>query len=102
MVKEILAQGGHVDKFIGDAVMAVFRGSFHLDRGVEAAIAVRNGIEAMPDTDMGVNFRPKVSIGINIGELISGNIGSASLRKLDYTVIGDTVNVAQNRLATQN
>ncbi len=95
MVKEILAQGGHIDKFIGDAVMAVFRGDFHLDRAVEAALALRHQLEQLPTEVAGRNFHPKVSIGINSGEVISGNIGSASLRRLDYTVIGDVVNTAQ-------
>jgi len=95
MVKEIIAQGGYIDKFIGDAVMAVFRGDYHLDRAIDASLSVRskiNGSTALPEN---VTFVPKVSIGINSGEMISGNIGSASLRRLDYTVIGDTVNTAQ-------
>jgi adenylate cyclase len=93
MVKEIIAQGGHVDKFIGDAVMAVFRGEYHLDRAIDASLAVRTKIEKLPA--LSKKFSPKVSIGINSGEMISGNIGSANLKRLDYTVIGDTVNVAQ-------
>jgi adenylate cyclase len=95
MVKEIIAQGGYIDKFIGDAIMAVFRGNFHLDRAIDASLAVRAEIEKLPDMSDSVSFRPKVSIGINSGEMISGNIGSANLRRLDYTVIGDVVNVAQ-------
>ena len=95
MVKEIIAQGGYVDKFIGDAVMAVFRGDFHLDRAIDASLAVRTKIDNLPSLDINVAFIPKVSIGINSGEMISGNIGSASLRRLDYTVIGDSVNTAQ-------
>ena len=93
MVKEIIAQGGYVDKFIGDAIMAVFRGEYHLDRAIDACLAVRNQVEKLPSVSE--QFSPKVSIGINSGEMISGNIGSASLRRLDYTVIGDTVNIAQ-------
>jgi len=92
MVKEIIAQSGIVDKFIGDCIMAVFKGSYHLDRAIDAGIAIRNRIDALPAEH---SFSPKVSIGINSGEMISGNIGSAALRRLDYTVIGDTVNVAQ-------
>ncbi len=95
MVKEILGNDGQVDKFIGDAVMAVFRGDNHLERAVQTAITVRRTIDKLPDEDHDLHFHPKVSIGINSGEMVSGNIGSASLRRLDYTVIGDVVNTAQ-------
>lgn len=95
MVKEIIAQGGYVDKFIGDAIMATFRGDFHLDRAVEASIAVQHKIKELPMMKGNIEFKPQVSIGINSGEMISGNIGSLSLKRLDYTTIGDAVNVAQ-------
>ena len=95
IVKEIIAQGGYIDKFIGDAVMAVFRGDFHLDRAIDACLAVRRQIENLPNESGQESFFPKVSIGINSGEVVSGNIGSAELRRLDYTVIGDAVNMAQ-------
>jgi class 3 adenylate cyclase/AmiR/NasT family two-component response regulator len=96
MVKEIIAQGGYVDKFMGDAVMAVFRGDYHLDRAVDAALAVRARLLSEANQNIpGTDYRPAVSIGINTGEMVSGNIGSASLKRLDYTVIGDTVNVSQ-------
>lgn len=94
MVKEIMAQDGFIDKFIGDAVMAVFRGDYHLDRAVDAALAVRNKINELSPPDEKNDFKPRVSIGIKSGEMISGNIGSESLKRLDYTVIGDTVNTA--------
>lgn len=92
MVKEIIAQNGIIDKFIGDCVMAVFKDDYHLDRAIDASIAIRNCINSLPTEN---NFSPKVSIGINSGEMISGNIGSATLKRLDFTVIGDTVNTAQ-------
>ena len=94
MVKEIIAQQGYVDKFIGDAIMAVFRGEYHLDRAIDAALAVRQKMGGLPDPKGISNFTPKVSIGIKSGEMVSGNIGSSSLKRLDYTVIGDTVNTA--------
>ena len=92
MVQQIIAQNGIIDKFIGDCVMAVFKGDYHLDRAIDACLAIRNKIDTLPGEN---SFSPKVSIGINCGEMICGNIGSASLRRLDYTVIGDIVNTAQ-------
>lgn len=103
MVKEIIAQGGYIDKFLGDAVMAVFRGEYHIDRAIEAALAVHKAIETqkveLSETEF---YLPKVAIGINSGEMISGNIGSVSLKRLDFTVIGDTVNTAQRLQAAAN
>ncbi|MFT4155060.1 adenylate/guanylate cyclase domain-containing protein [Parafilimonas sp.] len=95
IVKEITAQNGYVDKFIGDAVMAVFQGEYHLDRAIEACLAVRTAIQNMPPEKGIAGFLPEVSAGANSGEMISGNIGAAGLRRLDYTVIGDVVNTAQ-------
>lgn len=95
MVKEIIAQDGYVDKFIGDAILAVFKGDFHLDRAIDASLAVRKQIEEFGEQTEVSSFLPKVSIGIDSGEMICGNIGSAKLRRLDYTVIGDVVNTAQ-------
>ncbi len=94
IAKEVIAQGGYVDKFIGDAVMAIFRGDYHLDRALEACLAARSKVAGLPDS-ANESYKPQVSIGINSGEMISGNIGSATLKRLDYTVIGDTVNTAQ-------
>ncbi len=93
MAKEINEKNGLIDKFIGDCVMAVFKGPFHLDRAIEACLSIRSKIAALPAANQ--DFSPLVSIGINSGEMISGNIGSVTLRRLDYTVIGDSVNTAQ-------
>lgn len=94
MVNEIIKEEGTVDKFLGDAVMASFKGEFHLDRAMDACLAIRKAINNS-DITIGSNpYKPEVSIGINSGEMVWGNIGSATLRRLDYTVIGDAVNVA--------
>ncbi len=94
MVQHIIDHEGYVDKFIGDAVMAVFRREHHLHRAIQCALAIRQAIGKLPEAEGTDHYRPQVSIGIKSGEMVSGNIGSASLKRLDYTVIGDTVNVA--------
>lgn len=96
VVQEIIKQGGVIDKFMGDAVMAVFKGEYHLDRAIDAALAVKHSLGSVPAEQMGdKTYKPEISVGINTGEMVSGNIGSASLKRLDYTVIGDVVNTAQ-------
>jgi class 3 adenylate cyclase/AmiR/NasT family two-component response regulator len=90
MAKEVIRQKGAVDKFLGDSVMATFRGEYHLDRAVDACLAIRNAVQ---ESNLGIG-NPQVSIGINSGEMVWGNIGSSTLKRLDYTVIGDAVNVA--------
>ena len=101
MVKEVIAQGGYIDKFMGDAVMAVFRGEHHLDRAIDAALSARTALhQSDAPLPPGFEYRPQVSIGVNTGEVVSGNIGSASLKRLDYTIIGDVVNTCQRLQAS--
>lgn len=102
MVMEIIKENGMVDKFMGDAVMATFRGDFHLDRAIDSCLAIRNQIKNSGITDTSKGYSPEVSIGINTGDMVWGNIGSKTLKRLDYTVIGDTVNVAARLQASAN
>ncbi|MFB0909656.1 MAG: response regulator, partial [Flavobacterium sp.] len=68
IVKEIIAQGGHVDKFMGDAVMAVFRGEYHLDRAIDVALSVKEQISSIEGAlKGGQTYQPQISIGINSG-----------------------------------
>jgi class 3 adenylate cyclase len=94
----ILQQGGTIDKFVGDALMALFntptRQPDHALRAARAALAMQSAIEQLAaDKDGWPRFR----VGINSGPAVVGNIGSAELR--NFTAIGDTVNMA-SRLET--
>ncbi len=100
MVKEIINQKGIVDKFMGDCIMAVFKGEYHLDRAIETCIAIRETLEKAQQEEGEELFKFRISTGINSGEMVSGNIGSSTLKRLDYTVIGDVVNVAARLQAT--
>ena len=88
--------GGYVDKFIGDAVLGVFGVPVyhkdHVERGVRAAIDMQK--KFMNKRNNGDILLQSVGIGINSGVVVSGNIGSQD--KMEYTVIGDTVNLAAN------
>ena len=93
----IFKNKGTLDKFIGDAAMAVFNSPFDLDDYVYRAVATACDI-AKASEELGEKlmerFGKKVSygIGVNCGEAIIGNIGSKF--RMDYTAIGDTVNTA--------
>ncbi len=95
MAKEIVHHGGFIDKFMGDAIMAVFRGAYHIKSATSCALKIRDQINALSSASDQETFDAQVSIGINTGEMVSGNIGSESIRRLDYTVIGAVVNIAQ-------
>jgi adenylate cyclase len=97
MVEVIFEHGGTLDKFIGDAVMALWGApiahSNDPDRALEAAIAMQKAIEEL-NRGWAASGRPEIGVGMGIshGEVFAGNIGSH--RRLEYTVLGDAVNVA--------
>jgi class 3 adenylate cyclase/DNA-binding response OmpR family regulator len=97
MGNKVIAGGGHVDKFIGDAIMAVFGVPKPLpNAAVDAISAAIEMMRALTQVDTGrIKIPPgefSIGIGINYGECVVGNIGFQD--KMDYTVIGDTVNLA--------
>ncbi len=98
----IVANGGTIDKFIGDAVMAFWGAPTaqqdHAVRCCRAALACRKAIEAAGVND-DKGYPLQIRIGINSGRMLVGNIGSEL--RLNYTVIGDAVNVA-SRLESAN
>ncbi len=99
MAEVVFRYGGTLDKFIGDAVMAFWNAPIRLDdhpvRAVEAALDMMTELEQLNERwqSMDAPAQLAIGIGVNTGEAIVGNIGSLE-RKLDYTAIGDTVNLA--------
>jgi adenylate cyclase len=97
MVETIKQQGGTIDKFLGDAILAIFGAPKSYEDNEERAVkAALQMIENLKTIETGNLSLPEggfnIGIGVHSGEAIVGNIGSSD--KLDYTVIGDTVNLA--------
>jgi len=88
---EILAAGGTIVQFVGDALMALFnapvRQPDHAVRAAAAALRMQAGIDAVGEPDW-----PRFRVGINTGPALVGNIGSTELR--NFNAMGDAVNVA--------
>ncbi len=98
MVEAVFNYEGTLDKFIGDALMAVFGAPLpltenHAWRAVQAALDMRHRLKEFNERRI-VQEQPQIKIGIGVssGEVVSGNIGSR--KRMDYTVIGDGVNLS--------
>lgn len=97
MVAEIFAFDGTVDKFIGDAIMVTF-GTPHpneddVERAVRAGLSMNAALAKLNAERVSQGLAEiRHGIGIHVGPVIAGNIGTED--RLEYTVIGDTVNVA--------
>jgi adenylate cyclase len=97
MTEAVFAHGGTVDKFVGDAVMALFNAP--VDQADHAEQAVATALDARKHLgELSERWEPRLGaplragIGIHTGEAVVGTLGSA--QRLEYTAIGDTVNVA--------
>ena len=88
-----------MDKFVGDAVMGVFclpiSQNDHAERAVRAAVAMHKELQEVAASKN--ELLSKIGIGINSGVLVSGNLGSDI--KMEYTVVGDSVNIAARLVA---
>jgi class 3 adenylate cyclase len=94
MAEVVLAHGGTIDKFAGDAVMAVFGAPDHVPDHAERALRCALAMQArQAELNDGAELPLEMGIGVNTGVVIAGTVGGAG--RLDYTVVGDAVNVAQ-------
>ncbi|MGB9303402.1 MAG: adenylate/guanylate cyclase domain-containing protein, partial [Mycobacterium sp.] len=90
VVPAVVDSGGHVNKFLGDGALAVFGAPGELADHADAALRAAVLICRLVDERFGAELR--IGIGINTGVVIAGTIGGGG--KLEFTLIGDTVNVA--------
>ncbi|MCA9295132.1 MAG: adenylate/guanylate cyclase domain-containing protein, partial [Phycisphaerales bacterium] len=90
VVPAVVDAGGHVNKFLGDGALAVFGAPNDLEHHADAAVSSALLIARRVAERFGAALR--IGIGINTGKVIAGTIGAAG--KLEFTLIGDTVNVA--------
>ncbi|MDI1428020.1 protein kinase domain-containing protein [Polyangium sorediatum] len=95
IVPAVTNRGGVVDKFLGDAVMATFRGDHHVTRALEASLDVRMQLRTLAlRAGQDSPFALGVSIGVATGDMLSGEIGSKAFGRLDYTIVGEVPRAA--------
>jgi adenylate cyclase len=95
VIKEVLEHGGMINKFGGDSIMAIWNVPVeckeHGLSAVKAAVSIQRAIKELQEKESPI-VRMEFGIGINTGEAITGNMGSED--RLEYSVIGDSVNTA--------
>jgi adenylate cyclase len=90
IVPLIHEHGGHVDKFVGDGLLAVFGAPRRQEDHADQALAAAQEIDRAVHSEMGGEL--EIGIGLNSGRVVAGNVGGAG--RLEFSVIGDAVNVA--------
>jgi adenylate cyclase len=102
MAEVVLAFGGTIDKFAGDAVMAVFGAPDpvpdHAERALRCALAMQARQAELNAEAEGDPLSLDMGIGVNTGVVIAGTVGGGG--RLEYTVVGDAVNIAQRLQST--
>ena len=92
----VIKHGGHVNKFVGDEAMAVFgapaANPHHAQAAVRAALEIQDDMAELNRQKKMTGMKIGVGVGINSGEMLCGNLGSQ--KRMEYTVIGDNVNIA--------
>ena len=97
MIETVFKHDGTLDKFLGDAVMAVFGAPIahpdHAVRAVKTALDMRTAVAELGRRRRALGEDPfEVGIGVSLGEVVAGTVGTEE--RMEYTVIGDSVNVA--------
>ena len=97
MIETVFKHDGTLDKFLGDAVMAVFGAPIahpdHAARAVMTALDMRRAVGELAARRRAAGLDPfEVGIGVSLGEVVAGTVGTEE--RMEYTVIGDSVNVA--------
>ena len=96
MTQAVLDNSGYVDKFIGDAIMALFGAPVareaHARDAICCALAMHAALESVRPRAESMGIELAIGVGVNSGEMVVGNLGSES--RFDYTVLGDAVNLA--------
>jgi adenylate cyclase len=102
MIETTFKHDGTLDKFLGDAVMAVFGAPIahpdHAIRAIKTALDMRSGVGELNERRMAQGKEPiGIGIGLSLGEVVAGTVGTEA--RMEYTVIGDSVNLAARLVA---